>query len=137
MQTTVVSNNASGLVTTDAGPKSLATDGPLPRIASGAPPTATYQYFGDEFGMVLFEQANKMPESREEFEAMTEGAQPHELFYSMFPTLSGSPGQLDIGAKIELITPHCDPTVNLHSRYHCVRGDTLVEIWPVDARGSL
>jgi 3-hydroxy-D-aspartate aldolase len=44
---------------------------------------------------------------------------------------------MTLGAKVELITPHCDPTVNLHDYYHCVRGDTLVDIWPVDARGSL
>jgi 3-hydroxy-D-aspartate aldolase len=45
--------------------------------------------------------------------------------------------RLPLGHKIELITPHCDPTVNLHNFYHCVRGDRLVDIWPVDARGNL
>jgi 3-hydroxy-D-aspartate aldolase len=40
-----------------------------------------------------------------------------------------------LGAVIECVTPHCDPTVNLHDLYHLVRGDTLVDIWPVDARG--
>ena len=49
-----------------------------------------------------------------------------------------APGQtLELGAKVELITPHCDPTVNLHDFYHCVRGETVVDIWPVDARGVL
>ncbi|MGH6975955.1 MAG: DSD1 family PLP-dependent enzyme [Stellaceae bacterium] len=41
-----------------------------------------------------------------------------------------------LGAVIECVTPHCDPTVNLHDFYHVVDGDTLVEIWPVDARGK-
>ncbi len=41
-----------------------------------------------------------------------------------------------LGAMIECVTPHCDPTVNLHDFYHLVRGDTLVDIWPVDARGK-
>ena len=47
----------------------------------------------------------------------------------------------DIGAKLapgDLVTltvPHCDPTVNLYDNYHVVRSDTLVEIWPVSARG--
>jgi 3-hydroxy-D-aspartate aldolase len=40
-----------------------------------------------------------------------------------------------LGAMIECVTPHCDPTVNLHDLYHVLRGDTLVDIWPVDARG--
>jgi len=48
------------------------------------------------------------------------------------------PGQkLKLGAKVELVTPHCDPTVNMHDFYHCVRGNVLEEIWRVDARGSL
>jgi D-serine deaminase-like pyridoxal phosphate-dependent protein len=41
-----------------------------------------------------------------------------------------------LGTRIECVTPHCDPTVNLHDFYHVVRGDTLVDIWPVDARGK-
>jgi D-serine deaminase-like pyridoxal phosphate-dependent protein len=41
-----------------------------------------------------------------------------------------------LGARIECVTPHCDPTVNLHDLYHVVEGDTLVDIWPVDARGK-
>jgi 3-hydroxy-D-aspartate aldolase len=44
---------------------------------------------------------------------------------------------LAIGTKIECLTPHCDPTVNLYDHYHVVRGDTLVDIWPVDARGVI
>lgn len=43
----------------------------------------------------------------------------------------------ELAAPIALITPHCDPTVNLHNFYHCVRGDRLVDIWPVDGRGVL
>ena len=42
-----------------------------------------------------------------------------------------------IGTAVNLITPHCDPTVNLHNYYHCVRGDKLVDIWKIDARGVL
>jgi D-serine deaminase-like pyridoxal phosphate-dependent protein len=45
--------------------------------------------------------------------------------------------RLPIGSAVELVTPHCDPTVNLHDWYHVVRGDTLVDIWPIDARGVL
>jgi 3-hydroxy-D-aspartate aldolase len=101
--TAVVSANAHGYVTTDAGLKSFATDGPVPEIASGAPPGSRYQFFGDEHGkLILPESAPRPP----------------------------------LGAMIECVTPHCDPTVNLHDFYHLVRGDTLVDIWPVDARGK-
>jgi len=42
---------------------------------------------------------------------------------------------LELGATVTCTVPHCDPTVNLYDHYHVVRGDTLVDIWPVDARG--
>jgi D-serine deaminase-like pyridoxal phosphate-dependent protein len=40
-----------------------------------------------------------------------------------------------IGDSVRLAVPHCDPTVNLYDVYHVVSGETLVEIWPVTARG--
>lgn len=40
-----------------------------------------------------------------------------------------------VGATITCAVPHCDPTVNLYDHYHVVRDDTLIDIWPVDARG--
>ena len=42
---------------------------------------------------------------------------------------------LKLGEVVEFLVPHCDPTINLYDRYHCVRGDRLVEIWPIDGRG--
>lgn len=43
--------------------------------------------------------------------------------------------QLAPGDPVSLTVPHCDPTVNLYDHYHVVTGDTLVDIWPVSARG--
>jgi len=43
--------------------------------------------------------------------------------------------RLEIGSTLTAMTPHCDPTVNLYDAYHVVRGDTLVDIWPIEARG--
>ena len=43
--------------------------------------------------------------------------------------------KLEIGSILTAMTPHCDPTVNLYDAYHVVRGDTLVDIWPIEARG--
>jgi D-serine deaminase-like pyridoxal phosphate-dependent protein len=40
-----------------------------------------------------------------------------------------------IGDRVVLAPPHCDPTVNLYDSYHVVRDGTLVDIWPVSARG--
>ena len=44
--------------------------------------------------------------------------------------------RLKVGDHVRCITSHCDPTVNLHDRYHCYRGDRLVEMWPIDGRGK-
>jgi 3-hydroxy-D-aspartate aldolase len=41
------------------------------------------------------------------------------------------PGLAD---TIEFLTSHCDPTVNLHSAFHVVRGDEIIDIWPINAR---
>lgn len=46
------------------------------------------------------------------------------------------------GERVLLVPGHCDPTVNLHDWYVCVRGlsgpDAHVEsVWPVAARGAL
>ncbi len=104
VRTSVISANARDHVTTDAGLKAFATDGPRPVIARGAPPAAEYFFFGDEHGRV------ELPEA---------------------------PRHLPVGTALECLTPHCDPTVNLHNVYHVVQGDSLVDIWPIDARGAI
>jgi len=43
--------------------------------------------------------------------------------------------RLQPGAVLTCVVPHCDPTVNLYDRYHVVRGDTVVALWPIEARG--
>jgi len=104
VRTSVISANAAGHVTTDAGLKHFATDGPRPLIARGAPNGAEYHFFGDEHGRI---------------------------------ELADAPRHLPVGTALECITPHCDPTVNLYDVYHVVHGDTLVDIWPIDARGAI
>lgn len=46
----VVSANADGIVTVDAGLKAFATDGPMPRPAGQRFGDSTYMFFGDEHG---------------------------------------------------------------------------------------
>jgi 3-hydroxy-D-aspartate aldolase len=104
VRTSVISANATGHVTTDAGLKHFATDGPRPVIARGAAEGAEYHFFGDEHGRV---------------------------------ELADAPKHLPVGVALECMTPHCDPTVNLYDVYHVVHGDTLVDIWPIDARGAI
>ena len=42
---------------------------------------------------------------------------------------------LNLGDKLELLTPHCDPTVNTHDYYYVVRDGCVLEIWPLSTRG--
>lgn len=44
-------------------------------------------------------------------------------------------GRLCLGDQVEFVPPHCDPTVDRYDVLHLVRGDTLVDVVPVDARG--
>ena len=40
-----------------------------------------------------------------------------------------------VGDKLELIVSHCDPVVNLYDRMYAVRGEQVVAVWPISARG--
>ncbi|HEX5378142.1 MAG TPA: DSD1 family PLP-dependent enzyme [Phenylobacterium sp.] len=98
----VVSANAHGLVTVDAGFKAFATEGHPPTVVAGAPEGTRFAFMGDEHGCLI------------------------------------SPGieeRLTVADNVVLGVPHCDPTVDLYDSYHVVQGDTLVDIWPVSARG--
>ncbi|WP_340115761.1 DSD1 family PLP-dependent enzyme [Pelagibius sp. 7325] len=100
----VVSACHEGIATIDAGSKSLAMDGPAPRVAFGAPEGTRYSCSGDEFGELALPRGHNEP--------------------------------LRPGDLVALVVPHCDPTINCFDWYHCVRGDTLVDAWPIEARGA-
>ena len=42
-----------------------------------------------------------------------------------------------LGDKLKLVPGHCDPTVNLHDWFVCVRGGLVEALWPVTARGAV
>jgi 3-hydroxy-D-aspartate aldolase len=100
IDTNVISANAPGMGTLDAGFKALSTDGGNPQIVEGAPASAAFFFMGDEHSALI--------------------AMGHEF---------------RVGDAVTLTAPHCDPTVNLYDAYHVVRGDDLIDIWPVSARG--
>lgn len=43
---------------------------------------------------------------------------------------------LALGDKVLLIPGHCDPTINLHDWYVCVRNGRVEQLWPITARGA-
>lgn len=98
----VVSANAPGLVTLDAGFKAFSTDAGPPVPIAGAPQGATYRFMGDEHGALII----------------------------------GGVTPPAVAEIVTLVTPHCDPTVNLYDTYHVVQGDTLCALWPIAGRGK-
>jgi D-serine deaminase-like pyridoxal phosphate-dependent protein len=58
------------------------------------------------------------------------------------PAPGGSAADLPaLGETVWLVPGHCDPTVNLHERYVCVRGGiaagSVEAVWPIEARGCV
>ena len=98
----VVSANHAGLVTIDAGFKSLSTDGGVASVQRGAPADTLFFFMGDEHAALIGENIGD---------------------------------RLRPGDAVSLTVPHCDPTVNLYDYFHVVRGETLIAMWPVSARG--
>jgi D-serine deaminase-like pyridoxal phosphate-dependent protein len=41
--------------------------------------------------------------------------------------------QVELDERVELIAPHCDPTVDRHRQYVLVRGDTVIGVAPIEA----
>ncbi len=40
------------------------------------------------------------------------------------------------GEVVEMIVPHCDPTINLFDQFYIIENDIVVDIWPIDLRGK-
>jgi len=89
-----------GYVTVDAGLKAMATDAGVPLVV-GHETSATYQFFGDEQGMVT--------------------CAPGHSFRR--------------GERLELVPPHCDPTVDRYDVIWLVHDDVVVDVIDVTARG--
>jgi 3-hydroxy-D-aspartate aldolase len=43
--------------------------------------------------------------------------------------------EIHLGDRLPIITPHCDPTVNLFDYYYPYRDGLVHEVWPISARG--
>lgn len=85
---------------------------------------AGYKAFATEGGMPVV-LSPKLADARYQFEGDEHG----DVRYDP------KGGTLKLGDSVEFLPPHCDPTINLYNRFHCVRGEDLVDIWPIEARG--
>jgi D-serine deaminase-like pyridoxal phosphate-dependent protein len=43
--------------------------------------------------------------------------------------------KVSVGDRIRLRPSHVDPTMNLHDVVYAIDGDTVVGVWPIEARG--
>ncbi len=59
--TTVVSVNQKGYVTVDAGLKSLYKDGAVPQVITPGFSEMKYDWFGDEYGKIIYQAGQKAP----------------------------------------------------------------------------
>lgn len=100
--TTVVSVNQNGFVTVDAGLKSMYKDGAVPKIITPEFADMEYDWFGDEYGKIIYHENSNAPA---------------------------------LGTVLELVTSHCDPTVNLFDKYYVTEGRKVVDEWKIDMRG--
>jgi D-serine deaminase-like pyridoxal phosphate-dependent protein len=51
-------------------------------------------------------------------------------------TIAIPPGStIAVGDLVALLPSHTDPTVNLHDAFFVVQGDTVIDVWPIAARG--
>lgn len=93
--------------TVDAGYKSFASDTVNPEPIGL--PGAKFRFGGDEHGIVVL------------------------------PKPGGDLAPIEannlVGRVHQFVTPHCDPTVNLHDFYYVHDGEMVYEAWPITGRG--
>lgn len=41
-----------------------------------------------------------------------------------------------VGTVIELVVPHCDPTINLHDYFFITKNNVVINVWKIDLRGK-
>ncbi len=107
---TVVSANHPTSVSIDGGTKAFATDrgyGPQVAYFGGY----AYRWGGDEFGYLEIDR---------------EGLPSGESFLT-----EASRALPKLGEKIEMLPPHCDPTVNLYDTIYACRGEIVEAVWPL------
>jgi len=102
---TVVSRPAADRVILDAGSKALAAERQSPRT--------------DGFGLVLGHP-----------ELLVE-----RLYEEQAIVVTTDACDLSVGDRVQVVPNHSCATVNLHEELLVVEDGTVVDVWPVDARG--
>lgn len=85
----VVSANALGMVTIDAGFKAFSTDADPPSIAAGAPAGAKYFFMGDEHGAVLLPSGDNPPKLADRITLAAPHCDPTVNLYDTYHVVDG------------------------------------------------
>jgi len=54
-----------------------------------------------------------------------------------FIEIAHAAAEFSVGDRVRVIPNHICVAVNLHEKVYGVRGETVEEVWPVDARGKV
>ena len=89
VDTHVISANAPGMATLDAGLKAFATEAGMPEILDGASPGSSYRFMGDEQGAVMVRYGAPAPRLGERVTAMTPHCDPTVNLYDAYHVVQG------------------------------------------------
>jgi D-serine deaminase-like pyridoxal phosphate-dependent protein len=87
--TGVVSSNQKDFITVDAGLKAIYRDGAIPRVWTEAFSSATYDWFGDEYGRLSFLPGSNLPAADEILELVASHCDPTINLYDQYHLLRG------------------------------------------------
>ena len=85
----VVSANAAGMVTVDAGFKAFSTDADAPTVRAGAPDGAKYFFMGDEHGAVLIPPGDTQPKLADRITLAAPHCDPTVNLYDTYHVVDG------------------------------------------------
>lgn len=67
---------------------------------------------------------------------------PKGFLYDWFGDEHGKISTIDnealptLGDKLEILTGHCDPTINMYDFFYVAEDDIIIDVWPIEMRGK-
>ena len=116
----------------DAGLKAFSVDSGLPQVYDM--PGVEYIKASDEHGVLRITTEGSVQNALPRDQGIVRQQTSRTLIGSHPPNNGNS---LRLGDKLRIIPGHCDPTVNLYDQLFVVEDETVVDVWPIAARGAL
>lgn len=115
----------------DAGLKAFSVDSGLPQVYDM--PGVEYIKASDEHGVLRITTEGSVQNALPRDQAIVRQQTSRTLIGSHPP----NGNSLRLGDKLRIVPGHCDPTVNLYDQLFVVEDETVVDVWPIAARGAL